>query len=65
MSVTGVRCNAIMPGGVITNIANKMGNVDMAGLQPFREGAGTLRNRSTRSRLQQLRYSLRPTIPDS
>jgi hypothetical protein len=42
-----------------------MGNVDMAGLQPFREGAGTLRNRSTRSRLQQLRYSLRPTIPDS
>jgi len=40
---SGIRCNAIAPGGVRTNIAISMGNVDMAGIQQFQEGAGTQR----------------------
>jgi NAD(P)-dependent dehydrogenase (short-subunit alcohol dehydrogenase family) len=39
----GIRCNAIAPGGVRTNIVHSMGNMDMAGMQAFREGAGTQR----------------------
>lgn len=40
---SGIRCNAIAPGGVRTNIVHSLGNIDMAGMQPFREGAGTQR----------------------
>ncbi|MDQ0877489.1 NAD(P)-dependent dehydrogenase (short-subunit alcohol dehydrogenase family) [Paenibacillus sp. V4I3] len=40
---SGIRCNAIAPGGVRTNIAHSMANIDMAGMQVFREGAGTQR----------------------
>ncbi|MGO4268357.1 SDR family oxidoreductase [Paenibacillus sp. TAF58] len=40
---SGIRCNAIAPGGVRTNIGSSMGNIDMAGMQTFREGAGTQR----------------------
>ncbi|MDQ0897718.1 MULTISPECIES: SDR family oxidoreductase [unclassified Paenibacillus] len=38
---SGIRCNAIAPGGVRTNIA--LSNIDMAGMQTYREGAGTQR----------------------
>ncbi|CAN7386218.1 SDR family oxidoreductase [Paenibacillus sp. LjRoot153] len=41
---SGIRCNAIAPGGVRTNIGSSMGNIDMAGMQTFREGAGTQRS---------------------
>jgi len=41
---SGIRCNAIAPGGVQTNIANTMTNMDMAGISLFREGAGTMRS---------------------
>lgn len=61
---SGIRCNAIAPGGVKTNIANTMGNIDMAGMQPFKEGAGTQRgSRSTRLKSQPLPSSLRLRIP--
>lgn len=40
---SGIRCNAIAPGGIITNISNTMGNIDMAAMQVFQEGAGTQR----------------------
>ncbi|UUZ94012.1 glucose 1-dehydrogenase [Paenibacillus sp. P25] len=38
---SGIRCNAIAPGGVRTNIA--MSNIDKNGMQVFAEGAGTQR----------------------
>lgn len=41
---SGIRCNAIAPGGVRTNIANTLGQIDMDGMQVFREGAGTQRS---------------------
>ncbi|MNW37100.1 4-formylbenzenesulfonate dehydrogenase TsaC1/TsaC2 [compost metagenome] len=41
---SGIRCNAIAPGGVRTTIAQTMGQVDMNGMQVFREGAGTQRS---------------------
>lgn len=40
---SGIRCNAIAPGGVVTNITSTMRDPDMAGLQVFQEGAGTQR----------------------
>ncbi|AIQ31487.1 3-ketoacyl-ACP reductase [Paenibacillus sp. FSL P4-0081] len=40
---SGIRCNAIAPGGVRTPIANSLGNIDKEGMQTFREGAGTQR----------------------
>jgi NAD(P)-dependent dehydrogenase (short-subunit alcohol dehydrogenase family) len=40
---SGIRCNAIAPGGVVTGIMNSMGNIDMAAMQVFQEGAGTQR----------------------
>lgn len=40
---SGIRCNAIAPGGVLTSIMNSMGNIDMAALQEFQNGAGTQR----------------------
>ncbi|WP_248925074.1 SDR family oxidoreductase [Paenibacillus hamazuiensis] len=39
---SGIRCNAIAPGGVKTNIA--LNNIDMDGMQVFQEGAGTQRS---------------------
>ncbi|RCW43501.1 SDR family oxidoreductase [Paenibacillus prosopidis] len=40
---SGIRCNAIAPGGVRTNIVHTLGNIDMAGMKTFREGEGTQR----------------------
>ncbi|WP_040948911.1 SDR family oxidoreductase [Gorillibacterium massiliense] len=40
---SGIRCNAIAPGGVMTNISNTMTNLDMNGMQVFQEAAGTQR----------------------
>jgi NAD(P)-dependent dehydrogenase (short-subunit alcohol dehydrogenase family) len=40
---SGIRCNAIAPGGVQTNISSTMTDIDMAGMKVFKEGAGTLR----------------------
>ncbi|MFE5321870.1 glucose 1-dehydrogenase [Paenibacillus sp. NPDC056579] len=40
---SGIRCNAIAPGGVQTNIVNSMPHIDMDGLETFKEGAGTQR----------------------
>ncbi|MDQ0897545.1 NAD(P)-dependent dehydrogenase (short-subunit alcohol dehydrogenase family) [Paenibacillus sp. V4I7] len=37
-------CNAIASGGVRTNIGSSMGNIDMAGMQTFREGSSTQRS---------------------
>nr|WP_052422020.1 SDR family oxidoreductase [Paenibacillus sp. FSL P4-0081] len=41
---SGIRCNAIAPGGVRTPIAHSLGNIDMNGMQTFRECAGTQRS---------------------
>jgi NAD(P)-dependent dehydrogenase (short-subunit alcohol dehydrogenase family) len=40
---SGIRCNAIAPGAVLTNIAQTFTNVDMVGMKLFNEGAGSQR----------------------